>query len=354
MAGPFFIMKRKLLNLSIILLASVTAVAGLFIASKKSTLSSGSFSRKMPPHQIMPQRFIDIAFNSYYIAGATTEHIYFGNKAAPGHLLRATHDLRDTVHITIEFPVDSVLRQSVRLAVDSPYLYAFAGRSANILLAKLNDSVFKFLPHNNKIYFTDGIALTKNKFLFKTYDLQEHKTVLTTEEIAAQRISFYPSLLEQQGDGVFSTDGMTVFSPQAKAIAYIYYYRNKFTILDTAMKIRIQSKTIDSIHTAKISLDKIASKNAVTFSKPPTTVNKASCMDSSRLYIYSSVLAANQSKNEFDIAATIDVYKLTSGQYEFSFYIPDFRGVRVTDFRIFGKSLYVLHGRFAYSYQLRF
>ena len=54
------------------------------------------------------------------------------------------------------------------------------------------------------------------------------------------------------------------------------------------------------------------------------------------------------------LVSMIDVYAVADGKYQFSFYLPDFRGFKVRDFKVYGQSLYALYDHYLYKYQLNF
>src|SRR5205814_1160866 len=113
-------------------------------------------------------------------------------------------------------------------------------------------------------------------------------------------------------------------------------------------------KTIDTTSHARIKVSQIESKNMDTLSAPPVTVNKGGCVSGDYIFINSGLLSNNEEKKGFDRCSVIDVYNLKNGEYRFSFYLPDYDKKKISDFRVFNKTLVAIYDHFLYSYQLNF
>jgi len=70
------------------------------------------------------------------------------------------------------------------------------------------------------------------------------------------------------------------------------------------------------------------------------------------LLINSNLKAANENKSDFDNTSVIDVYDIAKRRYMFSFYIPDYRSIKMTTFKVQSKHIIALHEQFAVLYAL--
>jgi len=68
--------------------------------------------------------------------------------------------------------------------------------------------------------------------------------------------------------------------------------------------------------------------------------------------VNSALLANNENKNALDNASVIDVYNISDGKYQCSFYIPDFNKHKITDFIVSGKTIIALYDHFINTYRL--
>jgi hypothetical protein len=122
--------------------------------------------------------------------------------------------------------------------------------------------------------------------------------------------------------------------------------------MDTNLRVSYKARTIDTISRVKFSVDYIPSTKSLTFSSPPTFVNKESCVSGNYLFVNSALRADNDESAIYDIGSPIDVYSLIDGKYLLSFYLPDYKKSKIRDFRVFGNTLIALYDHYAYTYKL--
>src|SRR5690606_38689185 len=120
--------RRKAVTLSGSLISSMAVMAGLIFFSGVLRDKRGSFLRLFPSHPVLEEQQSNIGYNSYYLAGGTNHHIYLGNTTAPLHMLVLNTVNGDSQHVKLD--IEGVMEQkfwSLRIAVDSPYYYAYDG-----------------------------------------------------------------------------------------------------------------------------------------------------------------------------------------------------------------------------------
>ena len=343
----------------IILICSITFISVVFIfflywnSTKKTNHQFNSFSRLfLPDSQIQLLGNLDINVNSFYIAGVSATNIYLGNFKAPSVVLIANTFLTDTqyVRITID-KQESFKYRSIRLEVDSPYFYLFEGTIPMVLRGEITKW------HGNPIIqegngFTESLSVSRSSFAFRKIEGQPLETRLGKQMIWPPYSKIATHLLEKQLDGVFCTDGMLHFVKDLGWLVYVYFYRNQFICADTSLNLLYRGNTIDTISQAKIKLGEVKSESAIRLSSPPLMVNKKSAVSGKWLFINSNLLAENEDTKVFEKSSVIDVYNLKDNRYEFSFYLPEFKGLKMREFKVFDNSLIVLYDHYILKYKL--
>jgi hypothetical protein len=237
--------------------------------------------------------------------------------------------------------------------MDTAYVYLFDGLKPAVLYGSLNN--INLTTINKTPFFNGSLPINRSSYILRVVS-KKHENLLVKENIngLSIHIKAAPQLLQKQIDGIFSTDGILTNVPNSSKIFYIYYYRNQFICADTNLNLLYRGKTIDTVSQAKIKVGKIISENQYTLSSPPKYVNEHACANKHWLFIHSVLKADNESNEVIEKASIIDVYSVNDGQYQFSFYLRDFKGNKMRDFKVFGNTLVALFGHYLYTYQLHF
>lgn len=237
------------------------------------------------------------------------------------------------------------------IQIDSPFFYLMDGVKPVILRGSALDFHLN-KQMNSTPYFTGGITLTKNSFAFRSvYNGIGNKLIKQGIMLDSLKTT---TLLEKQVDGMFCTDGEMVKVPGSSKMFYVYYYRNQFLCADSNLNLLYKGKTIDTISHAQIKVARIKSSGQITMAAPPLIVNKRACANEKYLFVQSALRANNETDYMIKNVSMIDVYAVKDGKYQFSFYLPDFRGHKVRDFKVYGQSLYALYDHYLYKYQINF
>lgn len=348
-------MKRRTSTWIISLVAFICPLillSAYFISSNKINYKYNSFERSFSLEPLTLSAYQDLKYNSFYIAGISKQHLYFGNILEPSRVLITNHLLADTQHIKINIKNANHFKYySIKLSVDSPNFYLSDGRIPVILKGNLSN--WYALPFiDDGKYFIECVPFSNSSFAIRTTDPNTHNLILGKMTHLPPFYKAAPHLLEKQIDGKFCTDGMLHYSTDLGWLVYIYYYRNQFICLDTGMNLLYRGNTIDTISKAKITMAQVKSNKSVTVSTPPLVVNKKTCVSNNLLFVNSNLLAKNENKKEFEGASVIDVYNLKRGDYQFSFYIPNFRGKKMKSFKVINNKLICMYNQYAVVYQL--
>ena len=326
----------------------------IFKYSKSKNHRNNDFNRLFPPYFIYNPKQIELSFNSFYLAGITKNNIYLGNITAPAFLLKLNYDLTDTSHLILKVPSRiEIASNAIRVCVDSPDIYMMEGISPKVLHGALNDLNLTDSYYNGVRFNTSSI-ISRSSFVLRTYDQVLERNILAKSTIQPKKTERFPNILTKRGDGIFSIDGNLTMDQYTRQLVYVYYYRNEYICLDTNLNIISKGKTIDSVHTPQIKLSKIFSEETTTFSAPPLTVNKTSCVDSGFLFVNSSLKAKNEDEFSFENNSVIDIYSLKNDEYQYSFYIPDHHHIKMKSFRVLNHQLIALYDHSLFTFSIHF
>lgn len=341
-------LKSRLLSISISFAVScILSFLLYFLSDWKVNLSNG-FNRKFPSHKIRGVRFIDLKYHSWYPAGAHSEELYFGNYLFLNGILKVDCDRQDTVLNRVSGFDTVTFSKGSTYQIDSTNFYLLDGIKRVVASGKMSDLELTRMQKTPP--FTAGLPLSPSSFILRVVTKGRNNTLIkqTNETIN------HSYTLEKQGDGVFSTDGMLIKSPDGSKIIYAYYYRNQFICADTNLNVLYKGKTIDTVSHANIKVARIESEHAVTLAAPPVYVNKHIAANNKWLFVHSGLRADNEVSSITERASVIDVYSLSDGKYAFSFYLLNMKEQKLNSFIVFGDSLVAIYDDCLYSYKLNF
>lgn len=345
--------KRKALMMFGSLIGSTAVVAGLILFSGVLRNKSNSFLRLFPPHPVLESTRYKVPYNSYYLAGGTNDHIYLGNYSGPLHMLIL--NTTDTVSKEVNLNIEGIMEQkfwSIRIAVDSPYFYAFDGAVPRIYKGNISDWRAKRFSHD-KEFFLDLLPIGSSSFFIKSLDRRTSESMLGKIGTDSPYYFFDHTLLEKQIDGFFCTDGTMLYNKHLNQLIYLYRYRNEFVLLDTGLNKLGRGHTIDTVSKAQIKVGTLAGGKTRKMAAPPLTVNKRGATYGNWLFVQSDLLAKNEHPNAHDKASVIDVYFLPDRTYRFSFYIYHYAGKeKLRQFRVYGTNLIALFDMHILLYKL--
>jgi hypothetical protein len=334
-------------------LLSVASIWLLYIASEKINHRPNGFIRLVPPHVAIPEKILDIKYNSYYIAGMTPTHIYLGNALAASWVLKMDHSLADTGHMRLQLAPGMNLSGPATVTIDSPYVYMTEGTQGAILYAELEDPVLRRLPDGKRQFF-NARPVSPSSYILRMYDTALHQNVLAKRTLDTAYLQPGKPVLEKQVDGVFCTDGTLHYEPAMGKLVYVYYYRNQFVCLDTNLNIQYKGRTIDTVSHAHIKVASLTAAGKSTLASPSGVVNRLSCIDGKWIYVNSRLMANNEKRETFDKMSVIDVYSIKDGSYHFSFYLPSLGDTKLRGFRVLNKTLVALYDHYVYTFRLNF
>lgn len=334
----------------------ICSAAVLLVYKISINHNKNGFIRLFPSHFIDGSRTLDLNLKSCYIAGLSNTKIFLVDYYDPTSMIMTDYNLSSKQKIKFTIPNLSSLTHALKVSIDSPNVYIVDGISAMVLHSKFNekDTVVSILESDN---FTLCMPLSPTSFIVRKVDDSLKRNILVKEIISESTkhlITKNTEALKKQVDGFFCTDGFLNYNKRTAKLMYLYAYRNQFMSLDTNLNISYTAKTIDTISRAQITVGTITSEHKTTMSSPPLFVNKSSCTNDEWLFVHSGLLADNESKELFNACAVIDLYSLRDGSYQYSFYIPDDNGARLSEFKVYKDKFVGLHGNQLKVYTLAY
>jgi len=335
----------------ILTLATLFALATIsilyLVSDKHQNHRYASFERYFVTDELAPTDTLNLNYSGYYFAGQTNHTIYLSHPRKPTQLIAVDRTLRDTTHYTLRVDNDSLKYRAIRVTVDSPYFYMADGTQPFIYKGILGGIA---TPWITDIRFIKSIPLSSSSVALIAIRNMENTFVKKVQGVEAE---LFPEMLEEQGEGIFSTDGMFRYDRHAARLVYLYFYRNQYVITDTTFQTVLRGYTLDSISKAKIKTTRIPSANAVTMSAPALRVNNDCAVYNNTLYVNSNLLGKNENTSTFERAAVTDVYDLATQQYQYSYHLPFYTSEKPREFVRLNNCLVALYETRLIRYTVR-
>ena len=344
---------RPLIIASICVLGCLIIVATLYTnVSEKEILYENGFQRDFKSSVLLNEQFVNLGYNSYYIAGLSNVSVFLANYRVPTFYLKINYSLTDTARVPLTIPDEDKLAWNVlNIVINSPDLY-IADRLTPILFYGTLPNP-KFTKSNlNGVRFGKMVPVSPNHIIVRTYDPIHGQNVLKTTTMDSSNNPLPTYVLEKQVDGMFCTDGFFLHNQAHGEVLYVYYYRNQYVGLNSMLDVVYKGNTIDTVSQAKVQIGTIASENKETLVKRPDVVNKRGAVYKDQLYIHSGLIADNESIEAFKSSAVIDVYSLDDQSYQYSFYIPNFKKKRLREFHVNDNKLVAIYSNYLVTYEL--
>jgi hypothetical protein len=341
-------MRRRLTILLFCLTGSCLLVFGLYRVSIWKSRHPNGFLRKLPSHQLKGLGFLKITGSSWYLAGTDTNKVYLGNWDNPKQLMAANLQNRTTSLGEIKTWDTLTYFKGAYIRSDAGHFYFMDGAKPVILKGNMTNLTLTEIQKT--MHFTAAVPLSSNSFIIRAVSRAKQNVILklTNGKVTAKYLP------EQQGDGLFSTDGSLIKTEDNARLFYSFYYHNEFVCLDTNLNLIYKGRTIDTVSHAKLKLGRINSLHETTLAAPPQFVNEQCAANDRYLFVHSALKADNEIDETLSEASPVDVYRIKGGKYLFSFYIANFNKEKMLDFTVRDHELIALYGHYLYFYQLNF
>lgn len=345
------VVKIKTILISVVL--SIVIVVALFLSSEQIMHHENPFIRRYPQHPITLQKNVNLKFNSYYFAGISEGQIYLGNYTDPLHITVFDTALQYKQTLKIAFNPKEIPFKRIKILVRESNFYLMDGTVPCIFWGKINN--WKIISEIKGChYFTLAEPIDTTAVLFRSNNGKNAAQILSTYKAErSPKIIYNNSLLQQQIDGVFDTDGMLTYSEKMRKMVYLYFYRNEFIVADENAKLSYRGHTIDTISHAQIKVAYLKNNTERRMSAPPLTVNANVAVNANLLFVNSKIQGRFEDNKLWKQAAIIDVYDLNKNTYLLSFAIYNIDDKKLQAFKVTDTHLYALMSDELVVYQFR-
>lgn len=340
------------IKVSLIVFSGI-AIVGLYSFLVPYTkYNASSFVRDIRQNVILKSKTLELKNAEHlYLAGSCDGNLYLGSEETPLNLLEILGTLADCKEIKIS--ADQIT-ESGYIQIDSPFFYVGDRTGSNLVRGNLTDwkarrTRFRVPP------FIQLVCIDSTKLVIHTTigkSAGQTENVLGQIQMDTARIFLNRELLDEQREGVYSTDGMLRYNAELRRVIFIYFYRNEVISADTELGEVFRFTTIDTTRIAQLTPVAIGA-NSFSLTTPPLIINKNARCYKQYLLIHSEVRAQNERVGDFDKSMVIDVYDLRKGTYCFSFYVLKEANREIDNFYIVKDQMILLAGNKLISYDLR-
>ena len=347
-------MVKTIVIVTICAALSISAIFLLHTISHEKNFKKGGFRRIFHPAGISLSGAYDLKEHSYYIAGVTSENIFLGNQKTTSKMIILSHDFKDFRQINLDISPYKISWMGAKIKIDSPFVFITESVTPSILHGYWNP--FKVIPYRvDSMYYSEALPISFSSFVLKAYDKGLRRDILVKKQSDSPYTKSAKEVLEKQIDGRFCEDGVLLYSRDLGRLIYIYYYRNQFMTLDTNLNLIYKRNTIDTNRYAKIKVERVNSAMSITLSTPHLFVNKNACIAYNHIFINSTQFSDTDDKKMFFLSSVIDVYDLSDGHYEYSFYLPKVHDSKMISFCIFKNRLIASYeNHYVATFQINF
>nr|WP_068887653.1 hypothetical protein [Pedobacter panaciterrae] len=317
---------------------------------------NNGFNRNFIDVKLQQKKVLDLQSSSFIFIGSSDTGVLLRNFEHPTLMYRITKSSKNIDTISLKVPSDfNTTAAYTNITVLQPYSY-LTNSSGSIIMLHKNIN-FK-IPNTA---FDQSCAISSNSIIVrvvKTNNGQKQRQL--TKLVLSKGITIAKEFaLPKQVDGFFCTDGQLSFNAKHSKLFYTYFYRGNFLCLDTNLQLLYESKTIDTVHRAKIKLGVTTSRfkdgtilESTILTDPSNLVNDFYTSNGDKIYILSALSADNEKVSIFDKKQSIDVYSEKEGKYLYSFNIPRYKGYKLDRFIVSDNSLSAIFNTFLVTYSI--
>ncbi len=321
----------RLLPMSLI---AVCLMVGLYLLSDNTMKRNNAFQRKYIPHALLEDGNFTLESNSFYIAGSHEDIIYLGNHFAPLYLKAINTQSKTTQDIKIEIENYQLPYKRVRIEVKPPHFFVGDGTVPVLFKGAIADWKARLFSHDKAYFYQYKIMDSASIAILTTSTKTNANTlgILKSKKDSTQ-LSLHPSILKQQINGTFDTDGLLLWDEQNQSIIYVYYYRNQYIIADKQLSNSTEGKTIDTISKAQIDVAYYPNKAEYKLGKS-IMVNRFASIYGNNLYVSTDRLGKYEEEDILRSASIIDQYDIRDNSYIKSFYFYHQPNKKLKEFKV--------------------
>lgn len=352
-------MYKKIIPIVICVVGSISATNYLLTYDLTSDIHHGGFWRNYEADvTIVQQAAKSFPGTDLYIAGISNNAIDIGrydwlqqiqtfNFDLTKSFLRPSHVSATQIAVADTSPKGT---HAVRVITDSLDSYVI-DKMTPLLYQQRSDQDQNIFEE--KISFNQAMVIPSQSFILNTYDTETKSsrlTLLPLKNTGTQRKYYY---LKKQVDGLFCCRGHMAYDQKTQQIVYLFKHRNEFICFDTAFNFLQECRTIDTVRTAPVKTVEVKSSHKILLSPNAVTVNNLCTAADGYLYVDSGIKSAHE-PGDLEKNVMIDIYSLTQHAYCYSFYLPRYQNLALTEFRVYQNLLIAIYNQHLVVYKITF
>ena len=335
--------------LAIVIVCALTMFV-LFITSENIVHHRNNFIRRIPPFAAKKVYQTTLPYNSYYLAGISSDKLYLGNRTAPSIVTEIDTTLQSLLTHRIKLMNGTTELELPIIKISPPYFYVIDNSLATVFRGKLVDwKAYEIVKQVQM--FTGIVDVDSTRIIFRAATTKFGNLLGTFNLGPNITVDYHKDLLQKQIDGYFDTDGTMHYNKISKKFIYLYYYRNQFIVTDENLNLKYRGRTIDTTSQAKIKVEYIEKSKRKKFAAPPQMVNRRSALHNNLLFVNSTLQGKYDPEVMVNKASIIDVYNISNKSYVLSFYIYNIESKSLDNFLVNGTHLFAQFGTDIVCYQ---
>tara|TARA_R100000353_G_scaffold175198_2_gene144930 strand:- start:32872 stop:34332 length:1461 start_codon:yes stop_codon:yes gene_type:complete len=347
-------LKKTTLLLIILTIIGIGIIVLLFVFSERKMHRNNAFQRRYLPHPIEKIREFQLDYDSYYIAGYSDSLVYLGNYQAPLYLTTNNIITKEQKIIRVELDNMTYPYRKIKIEVKPPKFTVADGTVPALFQGNIKERLAYQLPIDS-VYFTQYVVTKPNNIGIITVDSRTKKKIIGLyKNISGEDHSiFTTATIREVAPEPFADDGVLVWNEKLSCFLYIYYYKNKFEVIDRKLQLIYTGSTIDTIKTPRLDVTYSEQNDMYTLGGKSTVVNRLSATTANYLFINSDRLGRFEDEGPLKSASIIDVYNISDKSYVFSFYVYHQPGGKLYDFQVYKNILIALVKEKLFIYKLK-
>jgi hypothetical protein len=349
-------MKKILFNVFTIFILTSLFI-WLIIVSKEIPKTAG-FSRHFTFVDLKFIKAIDLHSSTFRIIGKLENDIALKDYKNPKNivLLDSVHHLLKSLRVNVEFK-----KKSNYINHDHFNKHTILSNSKGEIY-KINNRDWSFKFFQSTLLFDQAVSISNSSLVSRSKQYQANQMQRSLKKVVLNKYATESANynFDEPSSEIFSSDGWLHFDKQHSKLVYMFYYTGKFICLDTNLKVLYNAKTIDTIVVPRIKTRKLVTQQkdgSVIRSTIQTNlggvVNQYMTTYNGHIFILSKIKSNNENSTKAKNGRAIDTYSLLDGHYLYSFYIPDYRGLKLRSFYVEKNALTAIYDDFLVIYDYK-
>lgn len=349
--------KRIIIRLVLIMVGAIAILGTLMAITTMPNENNNGFVRKwgmtdalIPIDKILLEEdlsgLIGISDNSIFIVGKRPTGILIIN--------RLTHK-KDTLNIDLNFSSDKLVPFYSK--VDSPKLYLHLNNAGILIDGKFPNSQLRINKLNIGV-FLRSVQLDDSIVVIKTVDTSFQYQMIGKFNLNSKKFEKFVQLKDELKMPLeVQYDGMLFYDDRNKKILNVEYFRNKIICLDSNLNISYESKTIDTVSSLQLNLNRQKASDTtdkLTSSEARVAINSKGAIYQGKLFLISNLRSDNQDIIQFNTHTSIDIYDIEGGAYLQSVMIENLDNKSANSIYLKNNELYALFDKTLLIYKIDF